>query len=46
MKTFREKLDGKQKKVGMPKGTPPRRGIGMPKDAPKRKTPRLSRRVR
>ena len=41
MKTFREKLDGKQKKVGMPKDTPPRKPVGMPKGTPKRRTPRM-----
>lgn len=41
MKTFREKLDGKQKKVGMPKGTPPRKPVGMPKGTPKRRMPRM-----
>lgn len=41
MKTFREKLDGKQKKVGMPKGTPPRKPVGMPKGTPKRRIPKM-----
>lgn len=41
MKTFREKLDGKQKRVGMPKGTPPRKPVGMPKGTPKRRIPKM-----